>query len=276
MSRPIALVTRGALAGVMTFLAAQRTAAQPAASASSPARIAPVPFAVGEELEYRASLGRVRVGTARMKVIGIERVRGRPAYHVSLTIDGGTPFFRVHDRYDSWIDVQTLASLRYRQQIAEGRYRRTTSYEIFPEEALYRRDGDSLQASVRNPLDDASFVYAVRTAGVRVGETRRDDRYFRPDRNPVVLAGLRRDTVTVGAGTFATVVVRPTIHAKGVFAEGGGVEVWFTDDARRHPVRIKTRVGKVSVTLALESVRPGVGSDAVPTPLAAGEGGAGT
>src|SRR5688572_10188038 len=148
---------------------------------------APVPFAVGEELTYKATLGGVRAGTARMRVEGIELVRGRPAYHVVFTLDGGVPFFRIHDRYESWIDVATLASLRYRQQIAEGRYRRTTTYEIYPERAEYRKDGDSLVASVGNPLDDGSFIYAVRVAGVRVGETRSDDRYFRPDRNPVVL-----------------------------------------------------------------------------------------
>ena len=96
---------------------------------------APVPYAVGEELTYRATFGGLHAGTARMRVDGIEIVRGRPAYHVVFSVDGGIPFFRVHDRYESWIDVETLASLRHRQQISEGHYHRTTSYEIYPERA---------------------------------------------------------------------------------------------------------------------------------------------
>src|SRR5215204_2334380 len=243
-----------------TFLAATRTVAPVAARAA-------VPYSVGEELTYKATFGGIPAGTARMRVDGIETVRGRPAYHVVFTIDGGVPFFRVHDRYESWIDVQTLASLRHRQEIREGRYKRTTVYEIYPERGTYE-EGDSVYASVAHPLDDGSFIYAVRTAGVRVGETRRDDRYFRPDRNPVVLTGLRQETVSVGAGTFATTVVKPTIRTSGIFSEDGQAHVWFTDDANRYPVQVKAKFAKFSLTLTLQSVKPGMQPSALPTLIA--------
>ena len=219
--------------------------------------VAPVPFAVGEELVFRATFGFIPAGTARMRVQGIDTVRGRPAYHVVFTLDGGIPLFRVHDRYESWIDRETLSSLRHRQEISEGRYHRNTTYEIFPERSEYQKDGGEMQPSVSNPLDDGSFIYAIRAAAIRVGETRRDDRYFRPDRNPVVLTGVREDTVTVGAGTFATTVIRPTIKANGIFSENGEAQVWFTADERRLPVQLKTRFAKFSLTLALQSVTIG-------------------
>ena len=151
-------------------------AAPSAITARASVVFAPVPFAVGEELTYKASFGGLPAGSARMRVDGIELIRGRPAYHVLFAIDGGVPFFRVHDRYESWIDVQTLASLRHRQEISEGRYRRNTTYEIYPERATYQKDDEPMEASVVNPLDDGSFIYAVRVARLRVGETRRDDR----------------------------------------------------------------------------------------------------
>jgi hypothetical protein len=219
---------------------------------------AAVPYSVGEELVYKATFGGIPAGTARMRVDGIELVRGRPAYHVVFTIDGGVPFFRVHDRYDSWIDVQSLASLRHRQQISEGRYKRTSNYEIYPERGTYEQ-GDSVHASVSHPLDDGSFIYAVRSAGIRVGETRRDDRYFRPDRNPVVLTGLRQESVQVGAGSFNATVVRPSIKANGIFSENGEAQVWFSEDARRYPVLVKSKFAKFSLTLSLQSVVPGEG-----------------
>jgi hypothetical protein len=243
--------------------------AQPASETAVPVVLAPVPFVVGEELTYRARFGGIPAGTARMRVDGFELVRGRPAYHVVFTIDGGVPFFRVHDRYESWIDVVTLASLRYRQQIAEGRYKRTTTYEIYPERGEYQKNAESAQASVSHPLDDGSFLYAVRVAGVRAGETRRDDRYFKPDRNPVVLVGLRQETVTVPAGTFATTVVRPSIRAKGLFAEDGDAEVWFSDDLSRYPVQVKTKFSKFSIALTLESITRGVEPSTMAALLAA-------
>jgi hypothetical protein len=249
--------TRTAAIIAATLYIAGPLHAQPATVAASVVvaqSYAPVPFAVGEELVFRATFGKLPAGTARMRVEGIDTVRGRAAYHVVFAIDGGIPFFRVHDRYESWIDVQTLSSLRHKQSISEGRYHRNTVYEFFPERSEYQKNDEDPRPSVAEPLDDGSFIYAVRSAGVRVGDTIRNERYFVPDRNPVVLTGLREDTVTVSAGTFATTVVRPTIKSGGIFSENGEAQVWFTNDERRLPVQVKTRFAKFSLTLALQSV----------------------
>jgi hypothetical protein len=250
-----------AVAIVLSLLVfAVRAEAQPAPAAQLSAALvdaAHVPYGVGEELVFRATYGKLPAGTARMKVDGVEFVRGRPAYHVVFTIDGGIPFFRVHDRYESWIDVQTLSSLRHVQSISEGRYHRNTTYEIFPERGEFQKNMEEPRRSVSNPLDDGSFIYAVRAMELRVGDTIRNQRYFIPDRNPVVLTGVREDTVTVGAGTFTTTVVRPTIKTGGIFAENGDAQVWFTNDDRRLPVLVKTHFAKFSLTLSLQSVTPG-------------------
>ena len=250
-SRPIArTAARAALMGVAALVASASSA-----GAQGSARL---PFTVGEELTYRATFARIPAGTARMKVAGIDTVRGHAAYHLSFTIDGGIIGFRVHDQYESWIDTASLSSLRFVQRISEGRYHRTSTYEIFPDRAVYTKNGGPAEASVHDPLDDGSFIYAVRALGVRVGDTARYDRYFRPDRNPVVLTGLRRDTVTVGAGTYAAVVLRPTIRTTGIFSEGGDAQIWVSDDAARYPVQIRSHFARFSLALTLERVVPGI------------------
>ena len=259
VQRALALAFAASAAIAPVRLSAQATMLAATAPTLAVSGRAAVPFSVGEELTYKATFGGIPAGTARMRVDGIENVRGRQAYHLVFTIDGGVPLFRVHDRYDSWIDVQTLASLRHRQQIHEGRYKRTTVYEIYPDRATYE-EGDSVYASVAHPLDDGSFIYAIRTAAIRVGETRRDDRYFRPDRNPVILTGLRREVVRVEAGNYAATVVRPSIKANGIFSENGDAQVWFSEDARRYPVLVKSKFAKFSLTLALQSVVAGDGA----------------
>lgn len=221
------------------------------------AQTKPAPFMVGEELTFKAQFGVFPAGTARMRVSSIDTVRGRPAYHITFTIDGGIPGFRIRDRYESWMDVETLASLRHTQHISEGRYRRNTTYEIFPELGQYQKNDEPVQASVDNPLDDGSFVYAVRAMTIGVGDTLRVDRYFRPDRNPVVLIGSRREEVSVKAGTFSSIVIQPRIKANGIFGENGDAEIWFSDDERRLPLRIKSRFAKFSLNLSLESYTPG-------------------
>jgi len=214
------------------------------------------PFEVGEQLIYQVKYGRIPIGRASMTVTGIEDVRGKPAYHVAFKIDGGLPGLQVHDSYESWLDTATLASRRHVQEIREVRYRRTTRYEIYPEERQYREnDEDSLHASVASPLDEGSFVYFLRTIRVPVGQTREVHQYFKPDRNPVIIRAIRRDTVEVPSGRYPTVVVRPTIRTRGIFAEGGEAEIWISDDARRMLVQLKTRFAGFSLSLLLAEVR---------------------
>jgi hypothetical protein len=214
------------------------------------------PFRVGEQLIYQVKYGRLPIGRASMSVLGIEEVRGRPTYHVAFRIDGGLPGLQVHDSYESWLDTATLASRRHVQEIREVRYRRTTRYEIFPEERKYREnDEDSLKASVSAPLDEGSFVYFIRTVRVPVGQTREFHQYFKPDRNPVVIRALRRDTVEVPSGRYPTVVVRPSIRARGLFAENGEAELWFSDDSRRMLVQLRSRFAGFSLSLHLTEVR---------------------
>ena len=234
-----------------------RAQTPPAATEANAERSTPVPFTVGEELVYRASFGKLPAGTARMRVQGIDTVRGHEAYHVAFIVDGGIPFFRVHDRYESWIDVQTLSSLRYTQSISEGRYHRETTYEFFPERAEYQKNDEPPQPSVVNPLDEGSFIYAARVANIHVGDTLRVARYFVPDRNPVTFIGDRTDTIDVRAGSFVAIVVRPSIRTSGMFAESGDAQVWFSNDERRVPVQVKTRFAHFSLTLKLESMTTG-------------------
>jgi hypothetical protein len=102
------LLMRSAATIAATLFIAGPLPAQAATTVQGPPP-APVPFAVGEELVFHAKFGVLPAGTARMRVEGIDTVRGRAAYHVAFAVDGGVPFFRVHDRYDSWIDVVTLS-----------------------------------------------------------------------------------------------------------------------------------------------------------------------
>jgi hypothetical protein len=83
---------------------------------------------------------------------------------------------------------------------------------------------------------------------------------------------LRQDTITVGAGTFASTVVRPTIRTSGIFSDDGQAQVWFSDDANRYPVQVKAKFSKFSLTLSLQSLTPGMQPSMLQTLIAqAGE-----
>ena len=247
------------LAGAISTIALTGALAQPVgAQASVPsARQAPVPFLTGENLTYDVRFGAIKVGTARMRVMGIEPIRDRQAWHVKFTLSGGTIFYQVDDVYESWMDVVTLNSLRYVQDTDQGSRERKRQFEIFPERAIFQEvfKRNREMPSVANPLDDGSFLFFIRTVPLEVGRTSRFDRYFKPDRNPVTIRVLRRERVRVPAGSFDAIVIQPIIKTSGIFSEGGAAEIWLTDDNKRMMLQMKSRLSFGSLNLFLRSYR---------------------
>jgi hypothetical protein len=216
----------------------------------------PATLIVGEHLEYDVRFGKLRVGRGSMEIREITDVRGREAWHTVFAIRGGIPFFRVDDRLESWIDSRSFASLRLAQHTNEGRYHRERHIEFFPDRSTMLEQGDSAreEPTVEEPLDEGALLYFVRTLPLNVGDRYSLDRYFRPDRNPVRLEVLRRERIDVPAGTFETIVVRPTISTSGIFSENGQAEVWVTDDERHLMVRMTAKLSFGTLSLSLRNV----------------------
>jgi hypothetical protein len=237
----------------LAFLAAVTNVSAPAASLRAVRDT--MPFAVGEQLNYEVAFGPLRVGRARMEVLGVEELRGRKVFHSVFTVKGGTFFYKVNDRLESWMDVNTLSSLRFKQQIREGGYRRERNFEIFPERLVFSENDKPEEPTVAEPLDDGSFLYFVRTVALDVGKTYTFERYFRPDRNPVTIRVLRRERIRVPAGAFETVVIQPVIKTRGIFSEKGEAYIWLSDDDRRIMVQMKSKLSFGSLNLYLTSYR---------------------
>jgi hypothetical protein len=223
---------------------------------------------VGERLTYDVKFGPLKVGRAHMEVVGIEEVRGRRTWHTRFQVTGGTVFFRVNDILESWIDIETFSSLRFRQQLSEGSKDRLYEYEIFPDRAAFIQKGKPERPSVRHPLDDGSFLYFLRTVPRVLGATYEFDRYFIPDRNPVRLDVLERDTIGVPAGRFGALVIRPVIKAKGVFSEDGRAKIWISDDADHMVLQMTShlKIGSINLDLRSRSVKASADSTSATSP----------
>ena len=226
--------------------------------AAAPGRVI-VPFDVGEQLVYDAKFGAIKVGTARMEVTEIDTLRGREAWHTAFRVSGGTFFYKLNDRYESWFDTRTFGSLRHIQDVDQGSYERTRTFEIYPDRRVYTENDSEERESVTEPLDDGSFLYFIRTIPFTVGQTYTFNRYFRPDRNPVTIRVVRKERVKVPAGTYDCIVIQPIIKSRGIFSEGGEAEIWISDDDRRIMIQMKSKLKIGSLNLYLKSYTPANG-----------------
>jgi hypothetical protein len=259
------IVSRIALA--VTAAAATASAQDPVTPATSPpssvlapgVKRAKVPFGPGERMEYDVRFGALRVGNAHMEVVALDNLRGRPAWHTAFWVQGGNFLYRVNDVYESWMDAETLSSLRFVQQLEEGGKETERRFEIYPERGVFIQTTEHPaveEKTVNQPLDDGSFLYFIRTIPLAVGQTYDFDRYFRPDRNPVRIRVLRRERIRVPAGTFEAIVIQPVIKTKGIFSENGHAEIWLSDDDRHIMLQLKSKLSFGSLNLYLKSYFP--------------------
>jgi hypothetical protein len=213
------------------------------------------PYGPGERMEYVARYGFMNPGRASMEVVGIEDIRGRPALHTRFSLKGRL-FVAVNYLLESWVDMERIASVRFLQDNDDDPTERHRSYEIFPDRQTYTVNDGEEQPSVAHPLDEGALLYHVRTMDLEVGKTYELNRYFRPDRNPVIIKVLRKQRIDVPAGRFNTIVIQPIIKARGIFSEGGQAEIYLSDDPRRIMVQMRVKIAAIKISLQLERYRP--------------------
>lgn len=233
---------------------AEERARDPASLVDEAYRAQP-PYRPGEVHEFRVRFGVITAGTARLEVSGPEQVRGRPATRFDLYLEGGIPLARVDNHLSSWVEGSPVRTLRFIQDLNEVGTHRYRSYEIHPDRGvsiLEHQDGLEEPLPTEHPLDDVSFLYFVRTLPLEVGDRYVLPHYFRERGNPVVIEVLRRETISVPAGRYQTIVLRPTFQSRGIFGEGGEAEVHLSDDWSRIVVQVRSRISRIgSLTMSL-------------------------
>jgi hypothetical protein len=227
------------------------------------ARAQTIRFAPGEKFVYDVKFSDLQVGQATLAIVGTDTIRGQAVVHALFAVKGGTFVYHVNDTTESWFDPRTMTSYRFWQDVNEGGRHVHRRFEIFPDTKTMQQEGKpGPEPSVADPLDDASFLYFVRTQPLVVGQSYDFNRYFKPNINPVTVHVLRRERVTVPAGTFDAIVVQPVFKTSGIFSQGGHAEVWVSDDSQRAVVQIKSQlpIGTLNLFLKSKDASAAVGS----------------
>ena len=254
------VVLVAALAGFTTVTAQDSTRTGVVTESTPPSPPPPVPvvtFPVGERLSFSAKYGVFSVGNAVMEVVGIDTVHGVEAVHLRFRITGGALWYHLDQTMESWVGRYDFRSRRFSSVQDERDKHRERRYEIFPDSGFYREEGrDTTFATVLDPLDDGAFLYWIRTVPLEVGKKYEYARYFRPDRNPVIVEVLGREKVSVAGKKWRALVVRPRIpQARGIFGEKSETRIWLSDDERRLVLAIQSNFSFGQVTLKLKDYK---------------------
>jgi hypothetical protein len=221
------------------------------AVASAPPQSHRLPFQVGERLTYDAKVNSLRAGQATLSVEGLETIRGVGTMHAIFDVRGRVLFKKFANHYESWFDTTTLATIRHIQKTDDV----DKSYEFYPARKIYIKNNDGIEnPSVSLPLDEASFLFYLRTLPLEVGKTITVERYYHAQKNPIVIQVVRRETIKVPAGEFDTFVLKPVIKSNGLFSVKGDAEVWVANNPARTIVKLRSKLPLGTLYLELRTI----------------------
>lgn len=210
-----------------------------------------LPFAPGEQLTYRVQVGRFgAVGDGVMSVEGPIMLRDVATYVLRFDVRARVILLTASDRSESWIDPARLVSLRFHKRERHPFSRFDDRVELFPDIRRWQRNGGEQDTSATDaPLDELSFIYFVRTLPLEPGMQHEFNRHFEPDRNPIRVRVVRRDTVETPAGAFAAVLVELRVKDPRRYGGEGLIRMHLSDDERRLPLRIESSMPVLGATL---------------------------
>jgi hypothetical protein len=224
-------------------------------------------FRVGEKIHYQIKYGGFVGGGITQEVVGVTPLSGRPTYHVVLEAKTNKTFDMVHkmrERHESWIDVESLSSIRFIENAQEGHYTKNTETwvdspagKLTHDYKTSKHSGHVVVDIPAFPQDPLSMVYYLRNVPLTVGSRYEIPYYSGDDLNLIHLEVQAMERVRVPAGLFLCYHVVPLPTEKENIK--GSFEVWISSDANRVPVLIKTKLSVGSFMARMTSFSPGPG-----------------
>ena len=218
----------------------------------------------GETLDYSLVWLKLTGGSARF-TIGIapdapDRFR---ITSVAQTTSGFARIYKVRDQIISFVDRVLFTTIQYEKHLREGSSKKDdiTTVDRARGVIVRKRAGkpDKVVHTTEPVFDPISLIYQFRRLDLHPGShvhfmVTGDGKLYAVDADVVA-----REDITTPLGTFRTVAVEPQMAAGGLFAdEDSKLTIWYSDDARHLPVRIRSDVKIGSITATLKGVRAGV------------------
>jgi Protein of unknown function (DUF3108) len=221
-------------------------------------------FSVGEKLTYSISWSSViEAGIATMEVKEGKKVDGRRTYDVvSSTHSVGLVdlLFPVRDTVESIIDADKIFSLSYHVRESHGKRTRQNDMDYDRAKGTVRviiNNGTPETYAVPDRIQDAlSALYYIRTRqDFTIGKTIVVNVHDGDRTWAVEVHVLGKERIKTPLGKFDTIKVKTYPKYEGVFMNKGDIYIWFTDDSRKIPLIMKSKIAIGSIVATIIDIQ---------------------
>ncbi len=251
-----ALRTVAALGLALTFRAAALPADTPP-RATEPALDPRSSLPEWERLSFSIEFGVIKAGSATLEIRPSTRGAGGETVEFSSRARSSSffsKFYSVDDVVRCIADRETLLPIRFEKRLSEGHYRANEVVVFDRARNLVRYgNGDTLSVPPR-ARDVLSAFHDVRRHRLEPGESFTFVNHTGRKTMGVEVKVLKRETIETRVGRFRCLKTEPILTSGGLFKNEGRLWVWYTDDARRIPVRMETKITFGSIVAEIERI----------------------
>ena len=224
-------------------------------------------FHDGEWLKFDMSYsGFLKAGEATLEVKD-RKYKGEPVYHIvgkGWTTGPIKWFFKVEDRYETYMDQQTYMPYKFVRKIDEGGHTKNIEIEFDRENntALIsdKKRNNSEEVSTKIGVQDmVSTYYYLRNEidieNLNVGDEIYVDMFFDKDNYGFKLKYLGPEIIDTDFGDISALKFRPYVMAGRVFKEEESLTLWVSNDRNKIPLRIKADLAVGSLRADLSAFK---------------------
>jgi hypothetical protein len=221
-----------------------------------------IAFKEGEVLTYRMHYGALNAGIAVLEVKpDLLTINGRKIYHIvgnGYTSGAADWFFKVRDRYETYMDKDALLPWYFVRRVDEGGYKFSQDYVFNP----YTKKvdiGNNQKFDVPNSIQDmvSAFYYArnLDLSNAKDGDIFSMTCFLDKEIWPLKIRFIGRETIETDIGKFRCLKFRPIVQKGRVFKKEEDLNVWISDDKNHLPMRVKADVLVGSIKMDITSTK---------------------
>lgn len=206
-------------------------------------------FKEGEILTYRMHYGLINAGVAVLEVKpDLIEVNKRKVYHIvgtGYTTGSADWFFKVRDRYETYMDKDAMLPWLFVRRVDEGGYKFSQDY-MFNHYTKKVDIGNNEKFDVPPGIQDmVSAFYSARNLDLsraKEGDLFSITCFVDKEIWPLQIKFMGRETIETDIGKYRCLRFQPIVQKGRVFKHPEDLNVWISDDKNHLPMRVKANI----------------------------------
>jgi hypothetical protein len=220
-------------------------------------------FRPGESLHFKVfyTIAGIYVGAGEaIFSVNLERYNNKPVYHIvanGKTFSFYDSFFRVRDRYESYIDTTTLQPYKFIRNVDEGGYKKleNVTFNQLANTAVSEKGAVKVPNCIQDVISSLYYARNINFSKYKVDDKIPFSMYLDNEVYQLYIRYLGKETVKTKYGKFRAYKFKPLLIKGTIFEGGEKMTVWVSDDANQIPLRVESPISVGSVKVDMMGYR---------------------